>query len=74
MYDAEVRLIGERGKLASLVYCTDERAAYTVHRKTGERVGHPEGSAPTVRYVTTLRVAGDGVWRTDDVRSERGAC
>ncbi|MER8260752.1 hypothetical protein [Streptomyces albidoflavus] len=74
VYDAEVRLMGERGKLASLIYCTDERGAYTVHRKTGERVGNPEGSAPTVRYVTTLRVAGDGVWRTDDVRSERGAC
>ncbi|MGW4375718.1 hypothetical protein ACWEJ7_18855 [Streptomyces albidoflavus] len=55
VYDAEVRLIGERGK-------------------TGERVGNPEGSAPTVRYVTTLRSGGDGVWRTDDVRSERGAC
>ncbi|MFD5025549.1 hypothetical protein [Streptomyces sp. NPDC058373] len=74
VYDAEVGFVGEGGRLASLVYCTDESAAYTENRETGKRVGNPEGTAPTVRYATTLRKSADGVWRTDDVRSERGAC
>ncbi|MFD6861245.1 hypothetical protein ACIPPN_14735 [Streptomyces diastaticus] len=74
VYDAKAALVGKGDSLASLTYCTDESKAYTENRETGKKVGNPEGTEPTVHYVTTLRKSEDGVWQTDNVKSERGAC
>ncbi|WP_033240066.1 hypothetical protein [Streptomyces albidoflavus] len=74
VYDAKAALVGKGDNLASLTYCTDESKAYTENRETGKKVGNPEGTEPTVQYVTTLRKSEEGVWQTDNVKSERGAC
>ncbi|WP_380791708.1 hypothetical protein ACFE3N_20035 [Streptomyces albidoflavus] len=74
VYDAKAALVGKGDNLASLTYCTDESNAYTENRETGKKVGNPEGTKPTVQYVTTLRKSEEGVWQTDNVKSERGGC
>ncbi|MGW4375722.1 hypothetical protein ACWEJ7_18875 [Streptomyces albidoflavus] len=74
VYDAKAALVGKGDNLASLTYCTDESEAYTENRETGKKVGNPEGTEPTVHYVTTLRKSEEGVWQTDNVKSERGGC
>ncbi|MHC8563285.1 hypothetical protein ACW23B_20525 [Streptomyces albidoflavus] len=67
VYDAEAALVGKGDNLASLTYCTDESNAYTENWDTGKKVGNPEGTEPTVQYVTTLRKSEEGVWQTDNV-------
>lgn len=74
VYDAKASLVGKGDSLASLTYCTDESKAYTENRETGKKVGTPEGTEPTVEYITTLRKSQEGVWQTDNVKSERGGC
>ena len=74
-FDPKVTLVDSGdGRTASLRYCTDESKAYTKNRKTGAVVGNPEGTAPEVGYLVTLRKSAQGVWQNDSVTAKRGEC
>lgn len=70
--DPKVTLLDK--ERATLIYCVDEGQGYTKDRKTGAEEGTPKDVNPHVQYVTGLRLDPDGIWKTADVRTQRGRC
>ncbi|WP_406068811.1 hypothetical protein OG372_12885 [Streptomyces sp. NBC_01020] len=58
---------------AVVIYCSDESKAYIKDEKTGKVDRSPATSDAYVLYNTRLVKSNQGVWRTVDVASKRGA-
>ncbi|KAF3467258.1 hypothetical protein [Streptomyces sp. Tu 3180] len=58
---------------AYVTYCSDESKSYIKSKKTGKVDKSPATSDSYVLYNTVLTKNTDGVWRTTDIVSKRGA-
>lgn len=70
-YDREVSLRGEDS--ATLIFCADESKGFSKDRKTNEIHKTPVTKNSYVLYNTRLDKNADGVWRTSQIISTRGA-
>ncbi|MBY8340220.1 MULTISPECIES: hypothetical protein [unclassified Streptomyces] len=67
-------VLGSNKRAAVVSYCTDESKAYTKNRKTGEKLGNPEGTSPYVSYSISFAKNAQGVWQNTSQHGKRGAC
>ncbi|CAL9436375.1 hypothetical protein SUDANB32_02153 [Streptomyces sp. enrichment culture] len=70
-YDREVSLKDEDS--ATLTFCADESKGFSKDKKTGEIHKTPVTASSYVLYNTRLDKSSDGVWRTSQIISTRGA-
>jgi hypothetical protein len=73
VFDPKVVLASNK-RGAAVTYCTDESKAYTKNRKTGEKLGNPEGTSPYVSYSISFAKNAQGVWQNTSQHGKRGAC
>ncbi|GAA4139383.1 hypothetical protein ACOZDF_13210 [Streptomyces griseoincarnatus] len=70
-YDREVSLRGKDS--ATLIFCADESKGFSKDKKTNEIHTTPVTKNSYVLYSTRLDKNADGVWRTSQIVSTRGA-
>jgi hypothetical protein len=70
-FDRKVTLANDGS--ASVIYCSDESKAFLKDRKTGKVDNTPTTAQSYVLYNTRLTKSKQGIWRTSQVISDRGA-
>ncbi|MEW2522138.1 hypothetical protein [Actinacidiphila alni] len=70
-FDRKVTLMNDG--TASVIYCSDESKAFLKDKKTGKIDNTPTTAESYVLYNTRLAKSKQGIWRTTQVISDRGA-